>query len=483
MECKIAEKNKVRAHTSLPIATISQLPSNGLAFPPNLLSLEPNRMQHRPLCQAYSARRQQLLAKLGDGVAIVPTAVECVRNNDAHYPYRFDSDFWYLSGFPEPEAVIVLVGATSHAAPKAILFCREKNAEREIWDGFRYGPNAARDTFSFDESYPYRELEQKLPELIANRDTLWHTLGCDTAWDAKITAALNAVRAQSRAGKRAPNTLRDLRGVLAKMRLLKDAHELDTMRRAADIASSGHVRAMRACRPGMAEYELEAELSYEFRKRGAGGHAYTPIVAGGVNACILHYVENDKPLDKSALVLIDAGCEVDGYASDITRTFPVGGRFSAAQREVYEIVLAAQMAAIAAVRPGASFIAYHDAALRVLVQGMIDLKLVVGSVDGVIESEAYKPYYMHRTGHWLGLDVHDVGEYKTGEDWIKLAPGMVLTVEPGLYIGPQAKAPKHLRGIGIRIEDDVFVTANGCEVYSSAPKTVAEIEEVMRDTR
>jgi len=427
--------------------------------------------------EAYATRRGALLDAIGDGVAIIPTATERVRNRDSHYPYRFDSYFWYLSGFPEPEAVIVLVGGK---VPRSILFCREKNAEREVWDGFRYGPQAAREAFGFDEAYAFSEFDEKLPDLIANRSALWHALGHDSAWDAKIVGALNAVRAQVRAGKQAPAEIRDLHAALDPMRQRKDTHEAAIMRRAAVIASAGHARAMHACRPGMAEYELEAELSYEFRKRGAGGHAYSPIVAGGRNACVLHYVENDKPLGENALVLIDAGCELEGYASDITRTFPVNGKFSGAQREVYEIVLAAQSAAIAAVRPGASFIAYHDAALRVLVQGLIDLKLLAGGVDDSIESETYKPFYMHRTGHWLGLDVHDAGDYKSGEDWVALAPGMALTVEPGLYLRPGADVPDHLQGIGIRIEDDVFVTAEGCEVYSSAPRTVAEIEEVMR---
>jgi Xaa-Pro aminopeptidase len=430
-------------------------------------------MTHQP----YSTRRQQVLAQLGDGVAIIPTAPERIRNRDSNHPYRFDSYFWYLSGFPEPEAVIVLLGGS---APKSILFCREKSEERETWDGFRYGPEAALDAFGFDETYAIADLEQKLPELIANRSALWHSLGHDADWDTKIAAALNTVRAQSRSGKRAPGDLRDLRGLLDRMRLTKDAHEMVILRRAADIASAGHARAMHACTPGMAEYELEAELSYEFRKRGADGHAYSPIVAGGVNACILHYVENDKLLAEHTLVLIDAGCEVGGYASDITRTFPVGGRFNAAQRDVYEIVLAAQRAAIASIKPGVAFMGYHDAALRVLAQGLIDLGLLTGSVDGIIESEAYKPWYMHRTGHWLGLDVHDAGEYKNGEDWVTLAPGMTLTVEPGLYIRPGNNVPEHLHGIGIRIEDDAFVTASGCDVYTSAPKTIAEIEEVMR---
>jgi Xaa-Pro aminopeptidase len=430
-------------------------------------------MKHQP----FSDRRAQLIAQLGDGVAIIPTAPERVRNRDSHHPYRFDSYFWYLSGFPEPEAVIVLVGGKE---PKSMLFCREKNEDKEVWDGFRYGPEAARDAFGFDETHCIADLEQKLPELIANRNALWHSLGHDAEWDTKIAAALNAVRTQSRTGKRAPREIRDLRGLLDNMRLSKDPHEIAIMRRAADIASAGHACAMRACTPGMAEYELEAELSYQFRKRGADGHAYSPIVAGGANACILHYVENNKLLADHTLVLIDAGCELDGYASDITRTFPVGGRFSPVQRDVYEIVLAAQQAAIAAVKPSAPFMAYHDAALRVLAQGLVDLKLLTGSVDGIIESEAYKPYYMHRTGHWLGLDVHDAGEYKSGEDWVALSPGMTLTVEPGLYIRPGANVPKHLHGIGIRIEDDVFVTADGCDVYTTAPKTIADIEEVMR---
>ena len=430
-------------------------------------------MKHSP----YSERRQQLIAQLGDGVALVPTAPERVRNRDSHHPYRFDSYFWYLSGFPEPEAVLVLVGGS---VPRSILFCREKNLEKEVWDGFRYGPEAACSAFGFDAAHPIADLEKMLPDLMANRQTLWHSLGHDPEWDTKIGAAFNTIRTQSRAGKRAPGELRDLRSVLDRMRLSKDAHEMGIMRRAADIASAGHASAMRACRPGMAEYEVEAELSYEFRKRGADGHAYSPIVAGGVNACILHYVENNKLLAEHALVLIDAGCELGGYASDITRTFPVSGRFSAVQKDLYEIVLAAQEAALAAVRPGALFSAYHDAALRVLVQGMIDLKLVKGSIDSVIASEAYKPWYMHRTGHWLGLDVHDAGDYKEGEDWLRLSPGMALTVEPGLYIRPGPDVPPHLHGIGIRIEDDVFVTSEGCEVFSSAPKTVAEIEETMR---
>ncbi|HQR51114.1 MAG TPA: aminopeptidase P N-terminal domain-containing protein [Methylophilaceae bacterium] len=430
-------------------------------------------MSHQP----YSSRRARLLAQLGDGIAVLPTAPEKLRNRDAHHPYRFDSYFWYLTGFPEPESVLVLVGGKR---PQSILFCRDKNEEREIWDGFRHGPQGACEAFGFDAAYPIAELDTRLGELLADRPALWYSLGHDVEWDARITAALNAVRAQARAGKRAPAEIRDLRVPLDAMRLTKDAHELDAMRRAAAISSAGHARAMRACRPGIAEYELEAELTYEFRRRGAEAHAYTPIVAGGLNACVLHYVANDKLLNDHELVLIDAGCEVEGYASDITRTFPVNGRFSAPQRDAYEIVLAAQAAAIAATKPGNHFMDPHQAALRVLAQGMLDLKLLTGSLDGALESEAYKRFYMHRTGHWLGLDVHDAGEYKEGDAWTTLAPGMTLTVEPGLYIRPAADVPPHLAGIGIRIEDDVLVTPAGCEVYTSAPRTVAEIEEVMR---
>mgnify|MGYP001275454675 FL=1 len=428
----------------------------------------------------FTARRKRLLQTIGDGVAVVPTAPEVIRNRDAHHPYRFDSYFWYLTGFPEPEAVLVLVGGQGKQKAKSILFCREKNEEREIWDGFRYGPKAAKAAFGFDAAYPIGEFDKRLPELLADRPTLWHAIGHDPAWDARVNQALNAVRAQARAGVRAPRAIHDLRAELDAMRLVKDSAETDLQRLAADIASAGHARAMRACRPGMAEYELEAELTYEFRRRGADAHAYTPIVAGGANACVLHYVSNDKVLNDNTLVLIDAGCEVQGYASDITRSFPVNGRFNAAQKDAYEIVLAAQQAAFAAIAPGRHFMEAHEAALRVLTQGLVDLKLLAGNVDNLIDSKAYQRFYMHRTGHWLGLDVHDAGDYKIGNDWTPLVPGMTLTVEPGLYIRPAADIPPALAGIGIRIEDDVRVIEGGCDVYTTAPRTVAEIEEVMR---
>ncbi|MDR3351467.1 MAG: aminopeptidase P N-terminal domain-containing protein [Zoogloeaceae bacterium] len=422
----------------------------------------------------FHARRARLLEKVGDGVAIIPTAPERIRSRDATYPFHPDPYFWYLTGFPEPEAALVLAGGRS------ILFCRTKDATRETWEGFRHGPEAAAAAFGLDEAHAIDTMEARLPELLADRPALWYSLGMDGEWDACVLRALEGVRAQSRVGKRPPGQIHDLRQTLDAMRLVKDAHELAFMRRAADIAAAGHLRAMRAARPGRHEYELEAELTYAFRTLGASGHAYAPIVASGENACTLHYDRNDQPLPAGALVLIDAGCEVHGYASDISRTFPVAGRFSAAQKECHEIVLAAQAAAIAAIAPGVSFNAPHEAAVRVLVQGMVDLGLLQGSVDALIESRASERFYMHRTGHWLGLDTHDAGDYREGTQWTQLRPGMTLTVEPGLYIRSAPDVPAALRGIGIRIEDDVLVTPEGCEVYTHAPKTVAEIEEAMR---
>jgi Xaa-Pro aminopeptidase len=425
----------------------------------------------------HAARRARLADWLGDGVAVIATAPEAARNRDTHYPYRFDSYFYHLTGFVEPEAVLVVVGGTR---PRATLFCRDKDETREIWDGFRYGPMAAQSAFGFDEAYSIAELDARLPELLGNRTRLAWAIGDNPAWDTRMVGWLNAVRGKARQGVAAPVELLDVRACLDELRLVKDAHELDVMRRSAAIASEAHRRAMRATRPGRREYEVEAELLHTFYAGGAQAPAYTSIVAGGGNACVLHYVTNRDALRDGDLLLIDAGCELDGYASDITRTFPVNGRFSAAQKDAYEVVLAAQAAAIAAVCPGAPWIAPHDAAVRVLTQGMVDLGLLKGEVDGLIESNAYSRFYMHRTGHWLGLDVHDAGEYKRDGDWRALVPGNVLTVEPGLYIRPADDVPAAFHNIGIRIEDDVAVTANGCEVMTSPPKTVAEIEAWMQ---
>ncbi|MCL5060032.1 MAG: aminopeptidase P N-terminal domain-containing protein [Candidatus Thermoplasmatota archaeon] len=424
----------------------------------------------------HSQRRARLAATLGDGIAIVATAPEATRNRDTHYPYRFDSYFYHLTGFTEPEAVAVVVGG---AAPQTILFCRDKDETREIWDGFRYGPAAAQAQFGFDTTYSISELDARLPELMGNRARLAYAVGLEPAWDARVIGWLNAVRAKTRQGVTAPGEILDVRSTLDEMRLFKDASELETMRRSANIASDAHRRAMRAARPGRHEFEIEAELLHTFYAGGAQAPAYPSIVAGGANACVLHYVENRAVLQDGDLLLIDAGCELNGYASDLTRTFPVNGRFSPVQKDVYEIVLAAQAAAMAAIKPGAPWIAPHDAAVRVLTQGMVDLKLLSGEVDGLIESNAYSRFYMHRTGHWLGLDVHDAGEYKIKGEWRPFVPGMTLTVEPGLYIRPADDVPEALWNIGIRIEDDVAVTAGGCEVLTSPPKTVAEIEAWM----
>jgi Xaa-Pro aminopeptidase len=427
----------------------------------------------------YQQRRRRLAEQMQAGVAVIPTAPERTRNRDSTYPYRFDSYFHYLSGFGEPEAVLVLVAG---AAPKSILFCREKNPEREVWDGFRHGPEAARETFGFDEAYPIAMLDEMMTKLLADQPSLHFHLGADSAWDARAVGWLNAVRAEVRNGIAAPSAIRDVRVPLDEMRLIKSAEEVATMRRSAEISAAAHRRAMELVRPGRHEYEIEAEILHEFRRHGAQAPAYSSIVAGGANACVLHYVANGDALRDGDLLLIDAGCELDGYAADITRTFPVSGRYSAVQKDVYEMVLAAQAAAISTVKIGASWDDPHQAALKVLAQGMIDLGLCAGSVDGVLESGDYKRFYMHKTGHWLGMDVHDVGDYKKNGEWRKLEAGMVLTVEPGCYIRPGEGVPEHLWNIGIRIEDDVLVSARGCEVLTlAAPKTADEIEAVMAE--
>jgi Xaa-Pro aminopeptidase len=429
----------------------------------------------------YRSRRERLARAIGEGVALVPTAPERARNRDSHYPYRFDSYFYYLTGFTEPEAVLVVVGGES---PRTLLFCRERSEEREVWDGFRHGPEAARERFGLDEAHPVAALDEALPRLLENQSALHYPIGADAAWDARVIGWLNAVRARARSGIAAPERVQDVRAALDDMRLIKDAYEVALMRRAGGIAAAAHRRAMQSARPGRNEYEIEAELLYEFRRNGAQFPAYSPIVAGGPNACVLHYVFNNAPLRDGDLLLIDAGCELDGYASDITRTFPVNGRFSGAQREVYELVLAAQRAAMDKVRPGTAWNEPHDAAVRVLAQGMLDLKLLAGNLDTVLEKELYKRFYMHRTGHWLGLDVHDAGEYKREGKWRPLGPGMVLTVEPGLYIRAADDVPERLRDIGVRIEDDVLVREGGCEVLTAeAPKRIDDIEALMRDAR
>jgi Xaa-Pro aminopeptidase len=445
---------------------------------------------------AYAARRTNLIAHMqtqGGGIAIVPTAHEAMRNNDAEYPYRHDSYFYYLSGFAEPEALIVLIaGADTGTSAKSILFCREKNLEREIWEGFRYGPEAARDAFHFDAAFPITDLDVEIPKLLADVPSLYYGVGRDAKLDAQVQSWVGTVRRQERAGIAAPTLFRDLHPILNEMRLFKDAGEIASMKRAAEISAGAHARAMRFSRPGMAEYQIEAELLHEFRRHGSEAPAYTSIVATGSNACVLHYRAGSSVLQDGDLVLIDAGCEFDSYASDITRTYPANGKFSAPQKELYEIVLAAQAAAIDAIKPGKRFVDPHHAAVRVLAQGMLDTGLLdqnkLGGIDDVIANGDYRQFYMHKTGHWLGMDVHDVGDYRetsgitaTEKPSRILRPDMVLTVEPGIYVRPAAGVPEQYWNIGIRIEDDVIVTETGCEVIShGAPKTVAEIETLMR---
>ncbi len=427
----------------------------------------------------YRQRRLHLAKAMAGGVAVIPTAPERTRNRDSQHPYRFDSYFHYLTGFAEPEAVLVLVAGKR---PRSLLFCREKHPEREIWDGFRYGPAAAQEAFGFERAYPIAKLDTMLPKLLADQESLFFHLGADSEWDARAVSWLNRVREQVRSGVSAPSAIRDVRVLLDDMRLIKDAGEIALMRRAAEISAAAHIRAMKVTRPGATEHEVEAELLHEFRRRGAQSPAYPAIVAGGANACVLHYVANNAPLRDGDLLLIDAACELDGYAADITRTFPVNGRFSPAQKDVYQLVLAAQAAAIAQVAPGKHWDEPHQAALRVLAQGGIDLGLCRGSLDEVLEKGGYKRFYMHKTGHWLGMDVHDVGDYKRNREWRQLEPGMTLTVEPGCYIRPADDVPEHFWNIGVRIEDDVAVTQDGCEVLThGVPKSVAAIEELLID--
>jgi Xaa-Pro aminopeptidase len=456
-------------------------------------------LAHPIAVDVYRDRRERVLAALraqGGGVAIVPTAPEVMRNRDADYPYRHDSYFYYLTGFLEPEATLVLDAGAAEGEPASILFCREKNAERETWEGFRYGPEAARDAFGFDAAYAIDSLDAEIPRLIADQPALYYALGASESRDAQVRGWLTAVRAQSRSGVRAPAQARDLLPIIDEMRLVKDAHEIAIMRRAGSISAQAHRRAMRACKPGMREYEIEAELLYTFRRHGAQAPAYGSIVAAGANACVLHYPAGNAIARDGDLILIDAACELDGYASDITRTFPANGRFSPAQRELYDIVLASQYAAVDATRAGVSFDAPHQAALRVLSQGLLETGILdkskFGTVDDVIAERAYARFYMHRTGHWLGMDVHDAGEYRDADGprdengakpWRTLAAGNVLTIEPGLYVRAAEDVPERYWNIGIRIEDDAVVTADGCELITrEVPVDAGEIEALMRES-
>jgi Xaa-Pro aminopeptidase len=432
----------------------------------------------------YARRRKALMAQMEpNSIAILPAAPVHIRNRDVEHVYRQDSDFQYLSGFPEPEAVLALIPGREHG--EYVLFCRERDAERELWDGLRAGQDGAVRTYGADDAFPIGDIDDILPGLIEGRERVYYAIGCNQEFDHRLMEWINVIRSKARQGAQPPNEFVALDHLLHDMRLYKSVAELKVMREAAEISARAHIRAMQASRAGLFEYHLEAELDYEFRKGGAKMPAYGSIVAAGRNACILHYRENDAPLRDGELVLIDAGCEIDCYASDITRTFPVSGQFSAEQRAIYDLVLAANEEAIRYIAPGRHWNEAHEATVRVITAGLLELGLLQGELEALIASEAYKPFYMHRAGHWLGMDVHDVGDYKIGGQWRVLEPGMCMTVEPGIYIAPDnPSVAKKWRGIGVRIEDDVVVTRNGCEVLTGGvPKHADEIEALMRAAR
>lgn len=415
-----------------------------------------------------------------NSIAIVKAAPQTIRSRDTEYPFRQDSDFYYLTGFPEADAVAVFLPGRDHG--EYVLFCREKDPHEELWHGERVGADAAIDRFGADDAFPLADIDDILPGLIEGRGRVYYSMGRSQDFDARVMAWVNSIRSKVAAGAVPPGEFTDLDHLLHEQRLFKSAAELRQMRRAGLVSVRAHRRAMRQCRPGMFEYQLEAELLHEFASHGARDAAYPSIVAGGVNACTMHYTANTQRLRSGDLVLIDAGCEYRGYASDITRTFPVNGRFSRRQRALYEVVLAAQEAAFATLTPGQDWNAAHAASVDVITAGLVDLGLLRGNLSKLIRSGAYREFYMHRVGHWLGLDVHDVGEYRPGEQWRELEPGMTLTVEPGIYIAPDnRRVPAPWRGIGIRIEDDVAITPDGYELLTPGmPRTSAEIEAFMQ---
>ena len=447
----------------------------------------------------YQLRRNALakhiFSKTGGGIAVIATAPELARNRDSDFPYRHDSDFYYLTGFEEPGATLVMKVASSGKSYQleSHLFCRPKDLEREIWDGIRLGPEAAPEILGIEFAHSNQELDQKLGELLADHDAVYVRLAESAEADRRIRHWMKQVRGQARSGINPPSEFHDIETLIHEMRLFKDIHEIEIMRRAAAISARAHIRAMQACKPGMREYQLEAELLHEFRNSGSQSVAYNSIVAGGANACILHYRAGSTELLSGELCLIDAGCELDGYASDITRTFPVNGKFTGPQRALYDITLAAQEAAIAVTKPGNTFMQPHEAALKVLTQGLLDEKLLklteLGSLENAIETAAYRRFYMHRTSHWLGMDVHDVGSYRESmpssqeeKPWRILKSGMVITIEPGLYVRPADDIDQAFWNIGIRIEDDAVITESGCELISrGVPVKADEIEALMKN--
>ena len=430
----------------------------------------------------FKKRRKRLMDMIGsDSIAILPTASVTVRNRDVEFPFRPDSDFFYLTGYPEPEAVLVLIPDRKEG--ESILFCRESDEKMETWHGRRSGLDGAISIYSVDDAFPIEDMDDILPGLIEGHERIFYNMGINQNFDQRVLGWVNQIRDKVRVGAIAPDEFISLNHFLHEMRLYKSHYEVRLMRQAAKISAKAHKRAMRNCRPDMYEYQLEGELISEFIQNGARFTAYPPIVGSGQNTCILHYTDNsDKMLDGD-LLLIDSGAEYQCYASDITRTFPVNGKFSNAQRDIYNLVLSAQTAAINEIKPGKHWNDPHDAAVKVLTEGMVSLGILEGDPEELIKNKDYAKYYMHRTGHWLGMDVHDVGDYKLDGEWRMLEAGMVMTVEPGLYLPANSKdLPDHWQNIGVRIEDDVLVTKDGYDILSKdAPKTIDEIEELMAD--
>ena len=431
----------------------------------------------------FKKRRKQLMQRVGEGnIALIGSASMHTRNRDVNYPFRQDSDFYYLTGFNEPDALAVFV--PGRAQGEYILFCREFDAKKALWEGAHSGLEGATTHYDADDAFPIDDLDDILPGLLENKTKVFYPMGCNLELDHNLLEWINHIRNQSRSGIIAPGELVSLALILHEMRLFKSAEELKLMRRAAEVSAHAHVRAMKACKAGLYEYQIEAELIHHFIDNGLRSVAYPSIIAGGKNACTLHYTENNSKLKNGDLLLIDAGAECDHYAADITRTFPISGRFNEAQKQLYQLVLNAQTAALEQIKPGLPWNLAHDASVEILTQGLLDLGLLKGKLKKLIKDEKYKQFYMHRIGHWLGMDVHDVGDYKIKQEWRLLEAGMVLTVEPGLYIPPDCKSvDEKWRGIGIRIEDDVLVTPTGHEILTSGvPKSIADIEALMQAT-
>jgi len=429
----------------------------------------------------FKKRRQRLMQHIGKGnIALIGSASERTRNRDVNYPFRQDSDFYYLTGFNEPDSLAVFIPGRKQG--EYILFCREFDEKKALWEGAHAGLEGATARYKADDSFPIDDLDDILPGMLEDKGKVYYPIGRDSDLDHNLLVWINHIRSQSRTGVTAPGELASLEHILHEMRLFKSPEEIKLMRCAAEVSANAHVKAMQKCKPGMYEYQIEAELIYNFIQGGLRAVAYPSIVAGGNNACVLHYTENADKLKSGDLLLIDAGAECDHYAADITRTFPVSGRFTEPQKQLYQLVLDAQAAAIAQVKPGLPWHMAHDASVEVLTKGLVSLGLLKGKVSKLIKEEKYKQFYMHRIGHWLGMDVHDVGDYKLDKEWRLLEPGMVLTIEPGLYIPADCQTvDEQWRGIGIRIEDDVLVTADGYEILTSGvPKTIEEIESIMQ---